>query len=69
MTTTTERLIEIENEREQTMSDPLFQGWMKDLGVSITYREKDSCLRARDINNQYDFKKLFSPRKGLIFNY
>ena len=69
MTTTTERLIEIENEREQTMSDPLFQNWMKDLGVSGSYSDNDSRLRAQDLNNQYDFSKLFfGPRKSIIFN-
>lgn len=69
MTTTTERLIEIENEREQTMSDPLFQVWMKDLGVGKVYRDPEPRHRARDLNAEYDFSKLFSrPRKSIIFN-
>ena len=63
MTTTTERLIEIENEREQTMSDPSFQSWMKDLGVSVVYKHNDSRLRARDMNVEYDFSKLFFGSK------
>jgi len=70
MITTTERLIEIENEREKTMSDPLFQSWMKDLGVSGSYNDNDSRLKAQDLNRQYDFSKMFfGRRKSIIFNY
>jgi hypothetical protein len=63
MNTTTERLIEIESEREQTVSDPSFQQWMKDLGVSIAYRNPEPRLRAKDMNAQYDFQRFFSRSK------
>ena len=62
MTITTDRLIEIENERQKTMSDPNFQSWMKSLGVSATYRDKDPLHRAQDMNRDYDFNKLFVKR-------
>ncbi len=62
MTITTDRLIEIENERQKTMSDPNFQSWMKSLGVSATYRDKDPLHRAQDMNREYDFNKLFVKR-------
>jgi hypothetical protein len=59
MNTTTERLIEIENERAQTMSDPSFQSWMKDLGVSIIYKDRDPIHKAQDMMRDYNFNKLF----------
>lgn len=73
MNTTTERLIEIENERAQTMSDPSFQRWMKDLGVGRVYRNPEPRHRARDLNAEYNFSKLFpkaklSPYLKLLFN-
>ena len=73
MNTTTERLIEIENERVQTMSDPSFQSWMKDLGVGSVYRNPEPRHRARDLNAKYNFSKLFPKAKldsylGLLFN-
>ena len=63
MITTTERLIEIENEREKTMSDPLFQVWMKDLNVGRVYRDPEPRHRARDLNAEYNFSKLFFGSK------
>lgn len=62
MTTTIDRLVEIENERQETMSDPGFQSWMKSLGVSTIYRDKDPLHRAQDMNREYDFNKLFVKR-------
>jgi len=57
MNTTFERLIEIEDERTQTMGDPEFQQWMKELGVSIVYKDKDPIYKAKDLNSQYDFSR------------
>ena len=73
MTTTTERLIEIENERVQTMSDPGFQNWMKEIGVGRIYRNPEPLHRAKDLNAEYNFSKLFPKAKlgsylGLLFN-
>jgi hypothetical protein len=73
MTTTTERLIEIENERAQTMSDPGFQNWMKEIGVGRIYRNPEPRHRAKDLNAEYNFSKLFPKAKlssylGLLFN-
>ena len=64
MNTTIDRLVEIEDERQETMSDPEFQAWMKDLGVSITYKDKEPIHRAQDMNREYDFKKLFVKRNS-----
>jgi hypothetical protein len=60
MITTIERLSEIENERQQTMSDPNFHAWMKELGVSITYRDPEPVFRAREAMREYNFNKLFA---------
>ena len=65
MNVTVDRLLEIESEREQTMSDPSFQNWMKDLGVSVVYKDKEPVLRARDMNASYDFSRLFG-KSGLM---
>jgi hypothetical protein len=59
MTITTDRLLEIENERQKTMSDPNFQKWMKKMKVSSTYRDRDPIHKAQDMNREYDFSKLF----------
>ena len=61
-----ERLVEIESEREQTMSDPSFQSWMKEIGVSVVYKDREPVLRAREMNADYDFSKLFVRRSKLI---
>ena len=55
--TTIERLIEIENEREQTIMDKQFQQWMKKLNVSRLYTDKTGVLRANELMNQYDLSK------------
>jgi hypothetical protein len=55
--TTIERLVEIENEREQTMMDKQFQQWMKKLNVSRLYTDKAGVIRANELMDQYDLSK------------
>ena len=55
--TTIERLVEIENEREQTMMDKKFQQWMKKLNVSRLYTDKTGVFRANELMDQYDLSK------------
>jgi hypothetical protein len=55
--TTIERLIEIENEREQIMMDKQFQQWMKKMNVSCLYTDKTGVIRANELMNQYDLSK------------
>jgi len=55
--TTIERLIEIENEREQIMMDKQFQQWMKKMNVSRLYTDKTGVFRANELMNQYDLSK------------
>lgn len=54
---TTERLIEIENERQQTMADKNFQKWMKKLNVSRLYTDKQSIINANELMRQYDLSR------------
>ena len=53
----TERLEEIELERQQVMGDSNFQAWMKELNVSQSYVEPTPLLRGKDIIGQYDYSK------------
>jgi Tfp pilus assembly pilus retraction ATPase PilT len=55
--TTIERLVEIENEREQTMMDKQFQQWMKKMNVSRLYTDKTGVIKANELMNQYDLSK------------
>lgn len=54
---TTERLIEIEKEREQTMADKKFQQWMKNLNVSRMHVDKSAVIRANELMSQYDLSR------------
>lgn len=54
---TTERLLEIENEREQTMMDSKFQQWMKKLNVSRLHNDRAAIIRANELMDQYDLSK------------
>jgi hypothetical protein len=69
MITSIDRLIEIENERQNTMNDPGFQTWVKELGVSVVYKDREPIHRAQDMMREYDFNKMFVKRKIFsIFN-
>ena len=54
---TVEQLIKLEDERMETMATPSFQEWMKNLNVGRLYSNPESKLRAKELNNQYDFRK------------
>jgi len=51
-----ELLEQIEMERNETMSDPKFQQWMKELHVSQSYEDPTLKLNARDVQSQYSSK-------------
>ena len=54
---TVDQLIKLEDERMETMATPSFQEWMKSLNVGRLYSNPEPRLNARDINQQYDFRK------------
>ena len=43
----------VEIQRNETMSDPKFQQWMKELHVSQSYEDPTLKLNARDVQSQY----------------
>ena len=51
-----ELLEQVEMERNETMSDPKFQQWMRELHVSQSYEDPTLKLRARDVQSQYSSK-------------
>ena len=51
-----ELLEQVEMERNETMSDPMFQQWMMELHVSQSYEDPTLKLNARDVQSQYSSK-------------
>ena len=51
-----ELLEQVEMERNETMSDPKFQQWMRELHVSQSYEDPTLKLNARDVQSQYSSK-------------
>jgi len=46
-------LYTIERERENTMNDPEFQQWCKDLRIGIMYTKRDGINRANEMMAQW----------------
>jgi len=42
--------------REETMANPKFQAWMRDLNISQSYEDRSSKINAYDLQMQYDVK-------------
>lgn len=57
ITTSIERLEQIEIERSEVIANPAYQVWMRELNVSQSYVNPEGRLRANDLNNQYDFRR------------
>ena len=45
----------LENERLTTSLDPKYQAWVKELKISQSYVEPEGAIRAKLLNEQYDF--------------
>jgi hypothetical protein len=54
ITTSIERLEQIEQERNETMSDAQFREWLKQLNVSRLYTNNEGILNAKRIMEQWD---------------
>ena len=52
-----ERLEAIERERQETSLNKSYQRWVKSLNVSRLYTSPEPRLNAKEMNNQYNFKK------------
>jgi hypothetical protein len=48
----------LEQERNRTTADPLYQQWMSELGVSSSYWDREGIIRANELNTQYDYSNL-----------
>ena len=57
----------LESERTQTQLDPKYQQWVKELHVSQSYVEPDGMIRARQLNEQYDYSNAGSKSSVLNF--
>ena len=66
ITTSIERLEQIELERSEVIANPAYQAWMRELNVSQSYVNPEPRLRANELNNQYDFRKNKVARLELI---
>ena len=48
----------LELERNNTISDPLYQQWMSELNVSQSYEDRGGIIRANELNRQYEYSVL-----------
>ena len=48
----------LEQERNSTIADPLYQQWMSELGVSSSYSDREGIIRANELNRQYEYSHL-----------
>ena len=53
-----EKYEQLESERNNTIADPLYQQWMKGLGVSSSYSDREGIIRANELNRQYEYSHL-----------
>lgn len=67
LTTSIERLEQIEAERQETMNSSSFQTWVNELRVSLCYSNPEPTIRAREMNTQYDFRKNKVARLEKLF--
>jgi hypothetical protein len=58
MNVSIERLEQIEQERQETITNPVYQNWVKQLNVSQSYSNPEPLYNAREMNGHYDFSKL-----------
>lgn len=58
---------ELESKRQATGLDPSYQQWMKELNVSRSYVQPEGTIRAKLLNDQYDFST--SSPKSPILNF
>ena len=52
---TVEQLIKLEDDRMETMTRPDYQAWAKSLNVSRLYSNPEGSIKARHLNEQYDY--------------
>ena len=58
MNVSIERLEQIEKERQETVTNPAYQNWFKQLNVSQSYSNPEPLYNAKEMNVNYNFSKL-----------
>ena len=61
----------LEQERNSTIADPLYQQWMSELKVSSSYSDREGIIRANELNRQYTYSNLNgnnSAKAGIVYN-
>lgn len=58
---------QLETERTQTTLDPNYQQWVRELNVSQSYVNPDGYIRAKELNEQYDFSNISSKSPFVNF--
>jgi len=48
----------LELERSNTIADPLYQQWVKELNISQSYEDRGGIIRANELNRQYEYSNL-----------
>jgi hypothetical protein len=57
ITTSIERLEQIEAERQETFYSEAFQEWKKSLNVSRLYSDPEPLINAAQMNKEYSFNR------------
>jgi hypothetical protein len=52
-----EKVRQLEKERNETMANPEFQNWMRNLKVSQLHEDRSVKINAYDLQMQYDTKR------------
>ena len=60
-----EKFDQLESQRTSTINDPQYQQWVKELNISQSYVEPDGMIRARLLNEQYDYSAT-SPKSSFL---
>ncbi len=55
----------LEKRRAEIQLDPQYQQWVKELHISQSYVEPDGFIRAKELNNQYDYSNL-QPKSSFL---
>jgi len=55
----------LETERTKTQLDPKYQQWVSELRISQSYVDPESTIKAKQLNDQYDFSTV-SPKSSFL---
>ena len=54
---TVDQLLQLEDDRLETMASPAFQEWAKSLNVSRLHVNREPLIKARLLNEQYNYSR------------